>query len=94
MLDDEVPHMFTHLSRQHHRMEKGLSLNFTPETEGEHAGLTARLNTSASPGSAWGCTPPSSVQRTPALLTMKESIIPIPKEMPYESTTTTTTTTT
>ncbi|WP_342551245.1 hypothetical protein [Paenibacillus sp. FSL R7-0652] len=92
MLDDEVPHMFTHLSRQHHRMEKGLSLNFTPETEGEHAGLTARLNTSASPGSAWGCTPPSSVQRTPALLTMKESIIPIPKEMPYESTTTTTTT--
>ncbi|WP_272036355.1 hypothetical protein [Paenibacillus sp. JJ-100] len=43
----------------------------------------------ASPASTWGCAPWATVQRTQDLLIMKDSIIPRPKEMPYESTTTT-----
>ncbi|MEK4514854.1 glycoside hydrolase family 43 protein [Paenibacillus sp. FSL H8-0122] len=43
-LDDEAPAVFACLRQQHHRMEMGASLDFTPVTEGEHAGLAARLN--------------------------------------------------
>lgn len=51
--------------------------------------LCSRASASGFTVFAWGCAPRATVQRTPALLIMKDSIIPIPKEMPYESTTTT-----
>lgn len=43
-LDDEAPAVFACLRQKHHRMELGVSLEYDPAQDGEHAGLAARLN--------------------------------------------------